>query len=223
VKRAHQERIRFQSEDFIEARGDVVGELQHGAHVLHDRLLPTGGPGSQDPVVDDLGGGREKRMIRLPRLHPRHRACGRRSAGALGAVGEELGVALVEPDDGVAQPFDREDLAPAAPPLRVDLGQLDVRLLVGADIETPAGKPAGGYEDPTQSQRVAEGRQWLVPAGRVPSQQQGAPREEHCPPVIRRVGGMIHAFRLVAEQGGKRSGIPRGPMNIFFDLVDGAS
>ena len=56
----------------------------------------------------------------------RDRARRRRGAGARGAVGEELGVALVQPGDGVAEPVGGEDLAAPASSLRVDLDQDDI-------------------------------------------------------------------------------------------------
>ena len=57
------------------------------------------------------------------RTHRRDRARRRRGAGARRALGEELGVALVQAGDGVAQPVGGEDLGPPAPSLRVDLDQ----------------------------------------------------------------------------------------------------
>ena len=70
---------------------------------------------AQDPepdgaVIDELDGGRERRgaAIEVERSqHRRDRARRRRGAGALGAVGEQLGVALVQPDDGVAEAVGR--------------------------------------------------------------------------------------------------------------------
>ena len=145
VRPAHEERIGPQAEDVVLAHGDVVGDLEQRAAVLQQRFRPARGPGPQDPVVDDLDGGCERggEAIEVDRSqHRRDRARRRRGAGARGAVGEEVGVALVQPDDGVAQPVGGEALDPPASSLRVDLDQSDSLSLVGADIELPAGEPA---------------------------------------------------------------------------------
>ena len=143
VSRAHDERIGVQAKDFFGARGGVVGDLEQGAEVLQERFRPTRGPGSQAPVVDDLDGGCDRGGDAIevePRPPHRPRPC--RGAGARGPVGKELGVAFVQPRDGVAQPVDGEDLGPRPSSLGVDLDQSDPLALVGADIETRAGKPA---------------------------------------------------------------------------------
>ena len=54
----------------------------------------------------------------------------------------ELGVALVQADDGVAQAIGGEQLGPAATSARVDFGQGELLSLVGPDIERPADEPA---------------------------------------------------------------------------------
>ncbi len=145
MSRAHQQRISLQVEDFVRARGDLVGELEHGAEVVQVRFPPTRGPGSQGPVVDDLDVGCDRGgiAIEVERRHPPDRARRRRRAGARGAVGEELGVALVQAGDGVAQPVGGEALPPSDSSLRVGLGDNDLHHLVGADIELAAGEPAG--------------------------------------------------------------------------------
>ncbi len=119
VRPAHEERVGLQAEDVVDAHGDVVGELEQGAEVLQQRFRPARGPGPQ------RSGGRRPRWRARARWrsdrgravpHGRDRARRRRGAGALGAVGEELGVALVQAGDGVAEPVGGEDLGPPAPP-----------------------------------------------------------------------------------------------------------
>ena len=76
----------------------------------------------------------------VPRsLYQRHRSRRRRRARALGPVGQQLGVALVQADDGVAQMLGGEALVPPPLPLGVDLEQSDYLSLVGANIERPTG------------------------------------------------------------------------------------
>ncbi|MGH7339952.1 MAG: hypothetical protein ACREKH_05615, partial [Candidatus Rokuibacteriota bacterium] len=61
----------------------------------------------------------------LPR-EPGDRARRRRAPGARGTFGKQLGKALVQPDQGVAQPIGGEDLEPPAETLRVDLDEKDI-------------------------------------------------------------------------------------------------
>ncbi len=113
--------------------------------MLPQLFRPARGPGPQDPVVDDLDGrcGHRGEAIGVERPPDRRdRARRRRRAGARGTVGEELGVALVQADDGVAQAIGREQLGPPATSARVDFVQGELLSLVGADIERPADEPA---------------------------------------------------------------------------------
>ena len=111
--------------------------------------------------------------------HRRDRARRRRGARALGAVGEELGVALVQAGDGVAQPVGGEDLGPPASPLRVDLDQDDApRSRRRRRRAFPPAHPLADIDTPAQRERVAEGRERLVPVRRVSGPQQRAPRGE---------------------------------------------
>ena len=84
------------------------------------------------------GDGIRRERPAVGRSQQRHdRACRRRGADARGAVGEELGVQLVQAGDGGAQLVDGEKLASP-----VDLAQNDDLPLVGADVELPAGYTA---------------------------------------------------------------------------------
>ena len=80
-------------------------------------------------MVDDLDVGGEGRGKALE-VERRHvggdRARRRRGARACRAVGEQLGVALVQARDGVAQVIVRELLGAPASPVRVDLDQYEV-------------------------------------------------------------------------------------------------
>src|SRR5207244_1986759 len=76
---------------------------------------------AERPVVDVLTVRRDDRVdgVRVWAPQYRDRARRRRGAGAFRAVGEELGVALVQPGDGVAKPLGREYLDPPATALLV--------------------------------------------------------------------------------------------------------
>ena len=117
VRPAHEERVGSQGEDVVDAVGDVVGELEQGADAPQHGFGSAHGPEPDGPVVDELDVGRERRGVAIEvrrSQQRRDRARRRRGAGALGAVGEELGVALVQPGDGVAQAVGGEDLGPPA-------------------------------------------------------------------------------------------------------------
>src|SRR5262245_53052388 len=92
---------------------------------------PDLGPDRRGPAIE-VGWPKERR----------HRACRRRGAVARGTVGDKLRVALVQPDDGVAQVVRREVLGLPASSLGVDLVQGNCLYLVGADVERPTGKTA---------------------------------------------------------------------------------
>ena len=178
--------------------------------VLQQRFRPPGGPGSERPVVDGLDGRcvRGRVAIGVERSqHCRDRARRRRGAGARGAVGEKVGVALIQAGDAVAQPVAGEELGPLHVSLRVDLGQDDFLFLVGADIDRRAGYPARRQREAEERERVAEGRQRLVSEPRVSSPQQGASREEHSLPAVDHAGRMLHDLGTVGEHGGERVGV----------------
>src|SRR5262249_30475300 len=124
VSHAHEERTRVQAENVVNTDGDVVGELDEGAETLQHRVRSARGPGPQGTVVDGLDGGGGpggKALDRGRSGEGRGRSRGRDGAGALGAFGKELGVALVQAYDGVAEMVRGEALVPPAPPLCVDL------------------------------------------------------------------------------------------------------
>ncbi len=109
--------------------GDVVGDARAASGASAGTLRSARGPEPDGPVVDELDGGRERRRPAIERpavpASPRPSAPSPRRGRAPGRR-EELGVALVQPGDGVAQPVGGEDLAPPASPLRVDLDQNDL-------------------------------------------------------------------------------------------------
>src|SRR5262249_7849214 len=115
---------RVQGENVVNTDGDVVSELDEGAETLQHRVRSARGPGPQGTVVDGLDGGSERRgkALDLGRSREgRGRSRRREGAGGLGALGKELGVALVQASDGVAEMVRGEALVPPAPPLCVDL------------------------------------------------------------------------------------------------------
>src|SRR5207249_3824465 len=94
------------------------------------------------------------------------RARGRGGALALGAVGQELRIALVQARDRVAEVVGGELLFASMSTLRVDLDQYDPLSGVGADIKASAYEAGRRSRHAEQRERVAEGRQRLVSAPR---------------------------------------------------------
>ena len=100
MRPAHEERVGPQAEDVVDAHGERRRRARAGSGVpRRTASAPRADPIPEGPVVDELDGGRERRgvAIGVERSHDRRdRARRRRGAGARGAVGEELGVALVQ-------------------------------------------------------------------------------------------------------------------------------
>jgi len=142
---AHQERIGSQRQNVVDAPRTVAREVEQRAVQTQEARWTARGPEAEGSVVDAIDIRREYRghAIDIARPeHRRHRSRRCRRACALGAVGGEVGVALVQSGDGVAQPVLGEDLRPPASPLHVGLDQDDFLVFVGADIELAAGRPA---------------------------------------------------------------------------------
>ena len=146
--------------------------------------------------------------------HRHHRARGDGCACARWAVGEELCVALVEPDDRIAQVVGGELFQPAAPPLRVGLDQDDDLSLVGADVHRPAGIPVRGNRPAAQRKRIAERCERLVSRRRGSRVQQGAKRGERSRRAPCSSGGVVHGFRLVGEQGREPISVSGGDRGV---------
>ena len=162
------------------------------------RFRPARGPGPQGPVVDDLDGGRERRgaAIEVERSQQRRdRARRRRGAGARGAVGEELGVALVQARDGVAEAVGGEDLGAPAPALRVDLEQtmisrLDRRRRRSVAPRSPLADVDSAARARASRRGVASGScRYVAVAERRSSERQVASDPA---PVVRGAGRMVH-------------------------------
>jgi hypothetical protein len=73
-------------------------------------------------------------------------------ARALGTVGQELGVALVQRDDGVGQPVGGEDLGPPVLPACIHLEHDEFVALEGPDVELAAADSARRNRVATQRQ-----------------------------------------------------------------------
>src|SRR5262249_10514298 len=117
-----------------EAGGGLEERAQRGA-VLRDSVYR---PEPDDPVVvvGDIGGHRRGLVIEVERSNLRcDRAGGRGDAPPLGAVWEQLGVALVQADDGVAQPVGGEVLGPPAAPGWVDLDESNDLSVIWTHVE----------------------------------------------------------------------------------------
>src|SRR5262249_26281033 len=124
-----EEHIALQAEDFVFGERGIVGEIEPGAVVLEERCGSSRGPGSQDPAIDGLYVGSVCRGVAIGIEGPGigwDGARGPRGAGARGPGREDLGVALEQAGDGVAQPVAREAFDPPAPSLHIDLDDVDV-------------------------------------------------------------------------------------------------
>src|SRR5262249_51419699 len=153
-------------------------------------------PKSDDgAVVDDFDGRSERGGVAIwiePAQHRSDRARRRCGAGTLGAVGEQLGVPLVESHDGLGQAVDGEALGTPAETLFVDLVQGDEPDLVVADVELSAGRSAGADPLAEQSERLTEGRQLLASVREVPSPgERSAPHVAQFLPAVRGASRMI--------------------------------
>src|SRR5207249_3054316 len=117
VRPAHEERVGSEAENIVEVKDEVVRDLEQGVDPASDRLGSAEGRKAERPVVDVLTVRRDDRVdgVRVWAPQDRDRARRRRGAGARGAVGEEAGVALVQPDESVGQPVGGEPVRPSAP------------------------------------------------------------------------------------------------------------
>src|SRR5207249_9390443 len=99
VRPAHEERVGSDAEDGVEAKDEVVRDLEQGVDPTSDRLGSAEGREAERPVVDVIAVRGDDRVegvgIQSPEGHRRDRARRRRSAGARRTVGEDLSVALV--------------------------------------------------------------------------------------------------------------------------------
>src|SRR5262250_3532539 len=116
-------------------------------------------PQPKTSVIDELDVVCEQRVAvtEVEAEERRDQTRRRRGALALGAVGEELGVALVQTRDGVAQAVGSEVFAAPPPSLLVDLEKREDLDLVGADVELLAGCPARRNPLVVERERVTEG------------------------------------------------------------------
>src|SRR5437867_2364979 len=127
-------RVGGQAEDVGDVRGEVVGCVEKAASAAKKILGSARGAEPEEPVLCELdigGQGGSAGLLVERGQHRRNRACRCRDAGALRAVGEEVGVALVQAGDRLAQPLGGEDLGSPASPMWIDLDQNDLVELVG--------------------------------------------------------------------------------------------
>src|SRR5262249_17944972 len=129
----------------------------------------------------------------------RDRSRHRGGAGTRGAVWQEVGIAVVEPDDGIAHAVGGERLPPSPSPVRIDLDQVQLLSLVGADVERPAGEPARGRPQAAQRERRAERGERLLPERWISSFEEGAPGDEQPLPIVGDAGRMLEELRTIGE------------------------
>src|SRR5215468_7748317 len=143
---AHEGHLGSQAKDVIEPGDDVVGDVEERVQPVEVGCGAARRPDSDDAAMVDELEGRGHRggvAIEVKRSgHRRDRARRRGGAGARRAVGEYLGIALIEPGDGIAQPIAGEDLAPPLPSLRVDLDRTDYFSFKGTEVELLVCYPA---------------------------------------------------------------------------------
>src|SRR5262249_59134284 len=119
-------------------------------------------------------------------------------------VGEQLGEALVEAGEGVAQAVGCEDLAPRAPSLPVDLDRLDGLALEGADVPCSAAGPARPHRLAAERERLAERRESLDPDRRVPRLHKREQPGEQSLTAVGSRGGMVDDLAAIRELGSDR-------------------
>src|SRR5262249_47190032 len=126
---SREQRVRPETDNVVVTEDDVVGDLQNGAQLLPVRFGATCEPGPEDPVIDALDVGCPRRRLTIEiewadgrRDRSRHRG----GAGTRGAVWQEVGIAVVEPDDGIAHAVGGERLPPSPSPVRIDLDQVQL-------------------------------------------------------------------------------------------------
>ena len=143
--------------------GDVVRELHDERAHRRDQSVPAVQHTEADGAMVDGDDARRERgsealgvggavVVRRDRAR---RAGGARSCGPLG---EQLGMTLVQADDGVAEAIRSEHLLAERQSVRIGLQQRDRFTLVRTDVEARAGACRRRHPPPTQHQRVAECR-----------------------------------------------------------------
>ena len=156
---AHEERVRLQREDVVDAPAESVYEIEEGADRLYHPRRPVQRSEADGAMVDDLDvwGKDSRQVLEVERHHVGgDRACRRRGAGTCRALGKYLSVALIQPRDAVAQAIVRELLEASPSRVAIDLQQIDAFVLVGTDVELLAGGPARRYRPAKQREGIAE-------------------------------------------------------------------
>ena len=223
VRPAQQDRVGLETEHVVDAGGDVVGELEQGAEAAQQRVGAAAGREADGAVVDERDVGGERRGVAIEvgrRHHGRDRARRRRGAGACRAVGEQLGVAFVQPRDGVAQAILGELLDPPASSLRVDLDHDDLLESYGPTSNFPPANPL----DEHRHAAIARGRRRASPTVRGGTPDLERPAESARPERPSRsyvAGRMVHALVVVGEQGGERVGVAGGERGVDPSAVRG--
>src|SRR5262249_4818825 len=108
---SYEQRVGAQREDVVDASGEAVGDLEHGAHELEDGLRSVRRWEPQRPAIDVCDLWREPRGIAIEverSEDSRGRARRRRGAGTLAALAEKVGVTLIQAGYGVAEPVARK-------------------------------------------------------------------------------------------------------------------
>ena len=162
-----EQRARRERENLGRGQDDVVGDLVQRAHVLEERVRAAQRPRAQRPVVDRLEVGREHRRDAIERVRRRHhgaqRSRRRRGELALGAFGQQLGVALVESVTASPSLSSSKMSIRRASPCRSDLDHEEYGTSRRADRSRsePSSRSADAAQ-PAQRERLAERRERLV-------------------------------------------------------------
>ena len=228
VARVHlldEHRVRLQREDRVVPEHDIAGDLAQGAEVVEERGGATDGPGSEPPVIDrlEVGGEHGRPAIEIAlRPHLRsHRACRRRRALTLRALGQQLGVALVEAGNRIAEAVGREHLCVPAETALVDLEELDPLVLVGADVVATAGGPGRAVAAPYQKKGLAERCERLDLVVRITRLQQALDGGRARVAPVRRSRRVIDLLMALIEDGRYRIEVARGESGVEAGLHRG--
>ena len=211
VRPAQEHGVGPDADDVVDAVGDALGNLEQASEPPPHGFDSGQRPDTLRPMVEVLDGGGVRPGVGIGVERPQHRrdrARGRRGAGALGALGEQLGVALVQPHDGVGEAVGGEELAPTEAPAFVGLDDADRLSLTGGDVEASPARRFGRPPAARQGERLAERREVFVSETRTAGSQHAMQRHEHALASDRGSGHVFHRVVVIREQARDGAGVP---------------
>ena len=172
-----------------EPERSVVRELDHGRKYCH-------------PVAES----ESEQHLQRPRR--------RRGADARGPFREQLGVALVEPDDRIYEVVGGEYFGAPPAAVEVDLVEYDILTIVGADVEVLAGEGARRGPAAEDGESLAQGRERLVSRKQVAGAHSHAKRGEHGLPIERAAVDVVDGLVGFGEQCAERIDVTSGDRRV---------